>query len=83
MLHTQGVHCSTTVNIHESAQKGYYLEQACSKCMYKRHIAIRQEVDIHEVGDKAIEKYMQSTGLRVYAFKSDLDQELCIFSSTE
>jgi hypothetical protein len=25
---------------------------------YKRHIAIKQEVDIHEAGDKAIEKYM-------------------------
>ena len=24
--------------------------------MYKRHIAIKQEVDVHEVGDKAIEK---------------------------
>jgi hypothetical protein len=36
------------------AQKGYYLEQACTKCMYKRHIAIKQEVDIHEAGDKAI-----------------------------
>jgi hypothetical protein len=40
------------------AQKGYYLEQACTKCTYKRHIVIKQEVDIHEVGDKAIEKYM-------------------------
>jgi hypothetical protein len=38
--------------------KGYYLEQACTKCTYKRHIAIKQEVDIHEAGDKAIEKYM-------------------------
>jgi hypothetical protein len=47
------------------AQKGYYLEQACTKCMHKRHIAIKQEVDIHEAGDKAIEKYMQSMGLRV------------------
>ena len=26
--------------------------------VYKRHIAIKQEVDIHEAGDKAIEKYM-------------------------
>jgi hypothetical protein len=40
------------------AQKGYYLEQACTKCMYKRHIAIKEEVDIHEAGNKAIEKYM-------------------------
>ena len=54
----QGVHSSSTVNIHVRAQKGYYLEQACTKCTYKRHIAIKQEVDIHEVGDKAIEKYM-------------------------
>ena len=52
------MHCSSTVNIHERAQKGYYLEQACTKCTYKRHIAIKQEVDIHEAGDKAIEKYM-------------------------
>jgi hypothetical protein len=37
------------------AQKGYYLEQTCTKCMYKRHIAIKEEVDIHEAGDKAIE----------------------------
>ena len=55
---SQGVHCSSTVNIHVRAQKGYYLEQACTKCTYKRHIAIKHEVDIHEVGDKAIEKYM-------------------------
>ena len=55
---SQGVHCSSTVNIHERVQKGYYLEQACTKCTYKRHITIKQEVDIHEVGDKAIEKYM-------------------------
>jgi hypothetical protein len=54
----QGVHSSSTVNIHVHAQKGYYLKQACTKCTYKRHIAIKQEVDIHEVGDKAIEKYM-------------------------
>jgi hypothetical protein len=54
----QGVHCSSTINVHVRAQKGYYLEQACTKCTYKRHIAIKQEVDIHEVGDKAIEKYM-------------------------
>ena len=50
--------CSSTVNIHERAQKGYYLEQACTKCTYKRHIAIKQKVDIHEVEDKAIEKYV-------------------------
>ena len=55
---TQGVHSSSTVNIHVRAQKGYYLEQACTKCTYKRHIAIKQEVDIHEARDKAIEKYM-------------------------
>jgi hypothetical protein len=55
---TQGVHSSSTVNIHVRAQKGYYLKQACTKCTYKRHIAIKQEVDIHEAGDKAIEKYM-------------------------
>jgi hypothetical protein len=54
----QGVHSSSTVNIHVREQKGYYLEQACTKCTYKRHIAIKQEVDIHEAGDKAIEKYM-------------------------
>jgi hypothetical protein len=40
------------------AQKGYYLEQARTKCMYKKHIVIKQEIDIHEAGDKAIEKYM-------------------------
>ena len=40
------------------AQKGYYLEQACTKCTYKRHIVIKQEVDVHEARDKAIEKYM-------------------------
>ena len=45
------MHCSSTVNIHVRAQKGYYLEQACTKCTYKRQV-----VDIHEVGDKAIEK---------------------------
>jgi hypothetical protein len=54
----QGVHYSSTVNIHVCAQKGYYLKQACTKCTYKRHIVIEQKVDIHEVGDKAIEKYM-------------------------
>ena len=47
-----------TVNIHLCAQKGYYLEQACTKCTYNRHIAIKQEVDIHEAKDKVIEKYM-------------------------
>ena len=77
------MHYSNTVNIHVRAQKGYYLEQACTKCTYKRHIAIKQEVDIHEAIDKAIEKYMESTGLRIYAFKSDLDQESCVFSSTK
>ena len=54
----RGVHCSSTVNIHESAQNGYYVIQACTKYMYKRHIAIKQEMDVHEVGDKAIDKYM-------------------------
>ena len=38
------------------AQKGYYLKQACTKCTYKRHIAIKQEVDVHEAGDKATKK---------------------------
>ena len=60
-----GVHCSSTVNIHVCAQKGYYLEQACTKCKYKRHIAIKQEADIHEAGDKAIENICK---VRVYAF---------------
>jgi hypothetical protein len=55
---TPGSTCSSTVNIHVCAQKGYYLEQTCTKCTYKRHIAIKQEVDTHEAGDKAIEKYM-------------------------
>ena len=57
-VHSQGVNSSSTINIHMRAQKGYYLEQACTKCTYKRHIAIKQEVDIHEAGNKAIEKYM-------------------------
>ena len=39
---SQGVHSLSTVNIHMHAQKGYYLEQACTKCTYKRHIAIKQ-----------------------------------------
>jgi hypothetical protein len=52
------MHSSSIVNIHVRAQKGYYLEQACTKCTYRRHIDIKQEVYIHEVGDKAIEKYM-------------------------
>ena len=56
--------------------KGYYLEQAYTKCTYKRHIAIEQEVIIHEAGDKAIENICK---VRVYAFKSDLDQESCVF----
>ena len=50
-----GVQCSSIVNTYERAQKGYYLEQACTKCTYKRHIAIKHDVDIHEVGEKAIE----------------------------
>jgi len=58
MPRSQGVHYSSSVNIHVRAQKGYYLEQACTNCTYKRHIAIKQEVDIHEAGDKALEKYM-------------------------
>ena len=56
--HPQGVHSSSTVSIHVRAQKGYYLDQACTKCTYKRHIAIKQEVDIHEARDKDVEKYM-------------------------
>ncbi len=40
------------------AQKGYYLEQACTKYTYKRHIAIKLQVDVHEARDKAVEKYM-------------------------
>ena len=48
---SQGVHYSYTVNIHVRAQEGYYLEQACTKCTYKRHIAIEQEVDIHGTRD--------------------------------
>jgi hypothetical protein len=71
----QGVHSSSTVNIHVRAQKGYYLEQACIKCTYKRHMTIKQEVYIREAGDKAIEKYVK--------FKSKLDQESCVFSSTK
>ena len=39
-------------------KKRYYLEQAYTKCTYKRHIAIKHEVDILEVEDKAIEKCM-------------------------
>jgi hypothetical protein len=58
LLWPQRVHCSSTVNIHVRAKKGYYLEQACTKCTYKRHIVIKHEVDILEAGDKAIEKYM-------------------------
>ena len=46
-------------------KKGYYLEQAYTKCTYKRHIAIEQEVIIHEAGDKAIENICK---VRVYAF---------------
>jgi len=49
------------------AQKGYYLEQACTKCTYKRHIVIKEEVDIHEAGDKAIEKYICKA--EVYVFR--------------
>ena len=43
----QGVHSSSTVIIHVRAQQGYYLEQACTKCMYGRHISIERKVDIH------------------------------------
>ena len=59
------------------AQKGCYLEP-CTKCTYTRHTAIKQEVDVHEAGDEDIEKYMYSIGLRVYVFKSDMDQESSI-----
>ena len=52
--------------MHVRAQKGYYLEQACTKYTYKRHIAIKQEVDIHKAGDKAIEKNIYN--VRVYTF---------------
>ena len=48
---SQGVHCLSTVNIHVRAEKGYYLEQACTKCTYERHIAIEQEVDIYGTRD--------------------------------
>ena len=41
LYYTQGVHCSSTVNIHVLAQKGYYFEQAYTKCTYKRHSAIK------------------------------------------
>ena len=56
MFFAQGVHSLSTVNIHVRAQKGYYLKQACTKCTYMRHIAIKQYVDIHEARDKAIKK---------------------------
>ena len=59
------------------AQKGCYLKP-CTKCTYTRHIAIKHEVDVHEVGDEDIEKYMYSNGLRVYVFKSNMDQESSI-----
>ena len=55
-INPQGVHSSSTVIIHVRAQKGYYLEQACTKFTYKKHIAIKKLLDKHEVGDKAIEK---------------------------
>ena len=66
-LKTQGVHSSSTINIHVRAQKGYYLEQTCTKCTYKKHIAIKQEVDIHEARDNAIKKNVKYgfTHLRV------------------
>jgi hypothetical protein len=51
------MHCSSIVNIHVRAQKGYYLEQACTKCTYKRHIAIKQGVDIHDVGAGKFKNY--------------------------
>ena len=70
--YSRGVHCSSTVNIHMRAQKGYYLEQASTKCTYKRHIAIKPEVDIHDAGDKAIEKIYVKYGLCVYGFKTTL-----------
>ena len=54
---SQGMHCSSTVNIHVRVQKGYYLKQACTKCTYNKHIAIKQEAYIYEAGDKTIEKY--------------------------
>ena len=57
------MHSLSIVNIHVRAQKGYYLEQACTKCTYKRHIAIKHEVDIHEAGDKSRKIYVK--GLRV------------------
>ena len=52
------MHCSSILEIHVRAQKGYSLEQTCTKCTYKRHIVIKQEVDIHEARDKAMGKYM-------------------------
>jgi PHP family Zn ribbon phosphoesterase len=64
-IKTHGVHCSNIVNIYMRAQKGYYLEQACTKCTYQRHIATKHEVDIHEAGDKAIENICK---VRVYGF---------------
>ena len=53
------------------AQKGYYLEQACTKCTYKRHIAIKQEVDIHEAGDKAIQKIYVKYGFTRFRLQDD------------
>ena len=35
--------------------KGVLFRTSMYKCTYKRHIAIKQEVDVHEAGDKAIE----------------------------
>ncbi len=41
------MHSSSTVIIHVRAQQGYYLEQACTKCTYGRHISIERKVDIY------------------------------------
>ena len=60
---SKGVYCSSTVNIHVRAQKRYYLEQACTKCTYKSHIAIKQDVDIHEVGELRVYVFMHSRRL--------------------
>ena len=53
--------------------KGVLFRTRCTKCTYKRHIVIKQEVNLHDAGDKGTKKYMLSMGLRIYTFKSDLD----------
>jgi hypothetical protein len=71
---SQGVHSSSTVNIHVFGQQGYYLEQACTKCMYGRPIAIEWKVDIFLIFSPCVHTEMYFGAVRFVHILLDFSQ---------